>query len=289
MGVKLGGLVKKYLEKSGSFKEEKHKELVEKLNELDGDLDDDDVKVLSEAFITTAEAAAHPEVKKTLKETFRKELKSEFLDPVDTELKPYEALLDEKTREDYAKADTSYKKLKLITGFLSKRGSGDGKDAESYRKKLEEVLKQIETKEYIPKADFEKISSQVSTALEGKTMALLFAKSVPKMSKGRLADKMVNEDFETRTQKLLKKRGWVINHETGEVRKASDPEEAVFVEGSSEKMTLEDLPEAYFKEYDDWMAKSDGGKADEYEVERQGGNSNADSTAEKNRKRAMSV
>lgn len=288
MGVKLGGLFKKYLEKAGSFKAEKHEELVKKLNELDSDLDDDDAKVLSEAFVTTAEAVAHPEVKKTLKETFRKELKSEFLDPVDSELKPYEALLDDTTKADYAKADTSYKKLKTVIGFLSKRAGGDGKDAESYKKKLEEVLKQIENKDYIPKADFEKISSQVSTALEGKTMAILFAKSVPKMSKARLSDKLVNEDFETRTQKLLKKRGWTIDHETGEVRKASDPDEVVLVEGSSDKMTLEDLPDVFYKEYDDWAAKSDGGKADEIEVERDS-KANADSTAEKNRRRAQGI
>lgn len=288
MGVKLGGLFKKYLEKSGAFKAEKHSELVKKLNELDSDLDDDDARLLSEAFVTTAEAVGHPEVKRTLKETFRKELKSEFLDPVDSELRPYEALLDDTTKAEYAKADTSYKKLKTIVGFLSKRAGGEGKDADSYKKKLEEVLRQIENKDYIPKADFERISSQVSSALEGKTMAILFAKAVPKMSKARLSDKLVNEDFEARTQKLLKKRGWVIDHQTGEVRKASNPDEIVLVEGSSDIMTLEELPDVFYKEYEEWAAKSDGGQADEMEVERDRKTS-ADSTAEKNRRRAQGI
>lgn len=288
MGVKLGGLFKKFLEKSGQFKAEKHGDIITKLNELDGDLEDEDVNTISQALITVSEASAHPEVKKTLKETFRKELKSEFLDPVDSELRPYEALLDDAAKAELAKADTSYKKLKLVTGFLAKRGNGDTKDAESYKKTLDELLKKIENKEYIPKADFDKIESQVNSAREGKTMAILFAKSVPKMSKVRLSDRHVNEDYETRVSKLLRKNGWTIDHESGEVRKASDPEEAVILEGTSDKLTIEDFPEVFFKEYDDWMAKSDPTKDDDIDIDRGRGESKS-GLSEKNRQRAANI
>lgn len=288
MGVKLGGLFKKFLEKSGQFKAEKHGDIITKLNELDGDLEDEDVNTISQALITVSEASAHPEVKKTLKETFRKELKSEFLDPVDSELRPYEALLDETAKAELAKADTSYKKLKLVTGFLAKRGNGDTKDAESYKKTLDELLKKIENKEYIPKADFDKIESQVNSAREGKTMAILFAKSVPKMSKVRLSDRHVNEDYETRVSKLLRKNGWMIDHESGEVRKASDPEEAVILDGTSDKLTIEDFPEVFFKEYDDWMAKSDPAKDDDIDIDRGRGESKS-GLSEKNRQRAANI
>jgi hypothetical protein len=287
MGVKAGAFLKKQLEKAGAFKPEKHSKIIDALNELSDDLDDSDVSTLTQSFVTIAEAQSHPEVKSKLKDVFKRELKSEFLDPVDAELKPYEALLGEKEKADYAGLDTTYKKLKYLQKFLSERSSGDGKDAKAYREELASLQKQIKDGDFVAKAEFEKVSAKVSTAQQGKTMAELFALSVPKMSKDRLKDPYVKEDFNSRTNRLLKTNGWVIDHETGEIRKASDPETAVLVEGSTDKMTLEHLPDAYFKNFEDWAQKSDGGGEGELEVERKGAGSTTNSVVERNRQRAQ--
>lgn len=289
MGVKAGAFFKKQLEKAGAFNAEKHSKLITALNELSDDLDDSEVSVLTQALITVSEAQSHPEVKSKLKEVHKRELKSEFLDPIDAELKVYEPLLDDKSKEDYNKLDTTYKKDKFMKKFLSERAGGDGKDAKAFREELQKIQTQIKNGDYIPKADFEKVSAKVSAAQQGKTMAELFSLSVPKMSKDKLKDPYVKEDFNSRFGRLLTKNGWVIDHEAGEVRKASDPDTAVLVEGSTDKMTLEHLPDAYFKNFEDWAQKSDGGNADEMEVERKGGGSTTNSIQERNRQRAQGV
>lgn len=289
MGVKAGAFFKKQLEKAGAFNAEKHSKLITALNELSDDLDDSEVSVLTQALITVSEAQSHPEVKSKLKEVHKRELKSEFLDPVDSEMKPYEALLGEKEKGEYSQLDTTYKKLKYLQKFLSERSSGDGKDAKAYRDELATLQKQIKDGDFVAKAEFEKVSAKVSAAQQGKTMAELFSLSVPKMSKDKLKDPYVKEDFNSRFGRLLTKNGWVIDHEAGEVRKASDPETAVLVEGSTDKMTLEHLPDAYFKNFEDWAQKSDGGNADEMEVERKGGGSTTNSIQERNRQRAQGV
>ncbi len=289
MGVKAGAFFKKQLEKAGAFNAEKHSKLITALNELSDDLDDSEVSVLTQALVTVSEAQSHPEVKSKLKEVHKRELKSEFLDPIDAELKVYEPLLDDKSKEDYNKLDTTYKKDKFMKKFLSERAGGDGKDAKAFREELQKIQTQIKNGDYIPKADFEKVSAKVSAAQQGKTMAELFSLSVPKMSKDKLKDPYVKEDFNSRFGRLLTKNGWVIDHEAGEVRKASDPDTAVLVEGSTDKMTLEHLPDAYFKNFEDWAQKSDGGNADEMEVERKGGGSTTNSIQERNRQRAQGV
>lgn len=286
MGVKAGAFLKKQLEKAGVYKPEKHNTIIEKLNDLSDDLDDAEVSILTQAFITIQDAPSHPEVKSKLKEVHKRELKSEFLDPVDAEMKPYEALLGEKEKADYAGLDTTYKKLKYLQKFLSERSSGDGTDAKAYREELASLQKQIKDGDFVAKAEFEKVSAKVSTAQEGKTMAELFALSVPKMSKDKLKDPYVKEDHTSRVNRLLKTNGWVIDHESGEIRKASDAKTAVLVEGTTDKMTLEHLPDAYFKSFEDWAQKSDGGGADEFEVERKNGGSQANSIVERNRQRA---
>lgn len=286
MGVKAGAFLKKQLEKSGAFNAEKHSKIITALNEISDDLDDADVSTLTQSFVTIAEAQSHPEVKSKLKDVFKRELKPEFLDPIDAELKLSEHRLSGKAKEEYSQLDTTYKRLKYLQKFLSENPGGDGSAAKATTEELQRIQELIRNGGYIPKAEFEKVSSKVSAAQQGKTMAELFSLSVPKMSKDKLKDPYVKEDFNSRFGRLLTKNGWVIDHEAGEVRKASDPDTAVLVEGSTDKMTLEHLPDAYFKSFEDWAQKSDGGNADEMEVERKGGGSQANSVAERNRQRA---
>ncbi|MCP1384798.1 hypothetical protein [Runella salmonicolor] len=289
MGQKLGAFFKKQLEKAGAFNAEKHNSIIEKLNDLTEDLDDSENKTLSETFVTLAEAKEHPGLKKAFKDSLRGELKSEFLDPVDSELKPYEALLDEKNKDEYTKADTTYKKLKVLTKFLSERAGGDGKDAKAYRDELTALQAQIKSGDFVSKSQYDQVFGKVNSALQAKTLADVFASSVPKMSKQKLQDPYVKDDFGSRVEKLMKKRGWVFDHESGELRKESAPEEIVLLEGSTEKMTIEHLPDIFYKEFEDWGAKSDGGGKDDLEVERKGPNTSKDSTLEKNRQRAAGL
>ncbi len=251
-------------------------------------MDDNDVKVLSETFVTLAEAEAHPTVEKNLKEKHRKSLRPEFLDPIDAELRLYEPLLEDKEKETYDKLDTTYKKQKFMNKYLSERSKGSSSDAETFKKELGKIQEQIKNGDYIPKADYEKVSGKVSAAQEGKTFARLFAMSVPKMSKDKLKDGEVQDDYNSRINKMLKKKGWVIDHETDEIRKASAPEEAVLVKGSMDTMTIEHIPGVFYEEYEDWAQKSDGKTEEEVEIDRtRGGGSNKDSVAERNRQRAQ--
>lgn len=289
MGAKLGGTFKKILEKAGRFNAEKHTKIISVLNELDDDLDDDDAKLVSEGLMTLAEATTHPEVEKSLKESLKKKLKPEFLDPVDAITKPYEAILDETSKADFNKADSSYKRLKIVTDFLSKGAGREGQDAANYKKELDKVLGQISAGDYITKGEYEKISAKVNSAMEGKTYAELFAAAMPRMSAEKLKDKDVRDDFQSRTAKMVKKAGWLIDHESGEIRKQGAPDEAVLVEGTTRKMTVEDLSDVYFKEYETWEKKSDTGSDDQMQVERGGGGSSPNGIVEKNLSRAKAV
>lgn len=289
MGVKLGGTFKRILEKSGRFNAEKHSKIVDALNTLEEDLDDDDAKLVGEGLMTLAEATAHPEVEKSLKDKLKTKLKPEFLDPVDAITKPYEAILDEANKAEFNKADSSYKKLKIVTDFLSKGAGREGQDAANYKKELDKVLGQITAGDYITKSEYEKISTKVNSALEGKTYAELFAMAMPKMSAEKLKDKDVRDDFQSRTSKMVKKAGWLIDYESGEIRKQGTPEEAVLVEGTTKKMTVEDLSDVFFKEYETWEKKSDAGQEDQIEVPRGGAGSSFGGVAEKNFSRAKSV